>query len=300
MALHLEGILPALWSPTDSALRLLEPEFQHNLDFLIRRGVHGFMALGSTGEFLHLDPTQKQRLLEIAVEKAAPHPVVANISDIRPSVVLQLGAIARQAGAAAFALLPPYYYPVAQPDLVEFFARAGQAVQLPALLYNFPERTGNKIELETIAAVADRINVAAVKQSGGDFDYHRELVALGREKGFAVLSGSDLRLDEALELGAAGSISGLANAVPELLVGLYHAFRDGNRAETKLTVERLHALGNCINRLLFPLNVAALLEARGLPIGRPKTIISSQTHERYQALVLHLQGLLSEWGLQSF
>src|SRR5947208_1685974 len=93
-------------------------------------------------------------------------------------VVTYFGQFARASSADAVALLPPHFYPLAQADLVEFFVRAGEAADLPVFLYNFPERTGNRISLETIGSVADRVRLAGVNQSGGEFEYHRALVEL--------------------------------------------------------------------------------------------------------------------------
>ena len=99
--LRWEGIFVALWTPTDADGQLLETELQANLQFLMRQGVQGIMALGSTGEFLQLELPQRKRVLELAVANSGNLPVIANISDIRPRVVAELGRFARQTGAAA-------------------------------------------------------------------------------------------------------------------------------------------------------------------------------------------------------
>ena len=290
-----EGIIAALWTPTDAKGRLLVRDMENNLRFICGKNVDGIMALGSTGEFLHLDLTQRKQLLELAVAIAGPVPVIANISDIRPAVVTELGRFARSVGAVAVTSLTPYFYPVAQADLVEFFVRAAQAADLPLFLYNFPERTGTRIELETVAAVADRVPLAGIKQSGAEFEYHRALVALGRERNFAVFTGADTRIPEAMALGVTGCVSGLANAVPDLVVEIFNATKAG--AKSDATVERMRSVGRLVEGLEFPLNVAAAMEARGLPVGHPKSIVSPSTKARYQHLVSDLRKLFDEWKL---
>ena len=86
-----EGVIAALWTPTDEKGRLLIRDMESNVRFICGKNVHGIMALGSTGEFLHLDLTQRKQLLELAVAIAGPVPVIANISDIRPAIVADLG-----------------------------------------------------------------------------------------------------------------------------------------------------------------------------------------------------------------
>jgi 4-hydroxy-tetrahydrodipicolinate synthase len=296
MSLEWEGVFCALWTPTDESGQLIESALRTNLEFLKVRGVQGVLALGSTGEFLHLEFEVRKRLIERVVALAGPLRVMMNISEIRPAAVADLARFARQAGAAAVSLLPPYFYPVAQEDLVEFFVRGGAAAELPLFLYNFPERTGNRIDLETVAAVADRVRVSGVKQSGNEFGYHAPLVELGRRKDFVVLTGADTRLPEAVSMGVVGCVSGLANAVPELVVESLADARKGRPGEG-MAAKRLDELGRRISAVNFPLNVAAVMEARGMPTGCAKSLVSAGTKARIAHLVGELRELFGEWKL---
>ncbi len=294
-----EGIFVAIWSPTDLEGRILEHALSAHLKFLFQHQIHGVMALGSTGEFLFLDIPQKQQLLRTVTEAAAARAVrvIANVSDIQIRRVETMARFARECRADAIAVLPPYFYPVAQADLVEFFVRAADAAQLPVFLYNFPERTGNRIALETVAAVADRIPLAGVKQSGGEFEYHKELIQLGREKNFTVLTGSDPLLADAMSLGASGNIGGLSNAVPDLMADFYAAIRANNLERIKSLRQQLGLIGEQMNRIEFPLNVAALMKARGLEIGAFKRPVAPGTMVAFDRLVSDLRRLLDQWSL---
>src|SRR5882672_5098397 len=141
------GIFAALWTPTDGEGGVLRAELAANLRFLQQHRIDGVLALGSTGEFLLLTPDQRKALLQAAMESAGDLAVLANVSDIRPGVVADLARFAGGLGCAGIAIMAPPFYRVSQADLLEFFLRAGEAAQLPVLLYNFPERTGNRIEL---------------------------------------------------------------------------------------------------------------------------------------------------------
>ena len=293
-----EGLYCALWTPTNQAGELDESALRFNLGFLQNRGLHGLLVLGSTGEFPHLDIEKRKRVMQQVAALADPLRVIINISDLRPRVVADLGAFARDSGASAVTLLPPWFYPIAQEDLVEFFVRGAEAARLPLFLYNFPERTGNRINLDTIAAVADRVPLAGVKQSGSEFGYHTELAKLGRQKGFVVLTGSDTRLREAMALGASGCVSGLANAVPDLLAQSWLETRNGSVLEHS-AAEKLAELGRRIQTVNFPLDVAACMEARGLQVGATKSVVSAATADRYTRLVMDLRSLFQDWKLQT-
>jgi dihydrodipicolinate synthase/N-acetylneuraminate lyase len=64
------------------------------------------------------------------------------------------------------------------------FLHAANAADLPTYLYNFPELTGTRINVETVAAFAELAPMAGIKQSGQEFEYNRELIALGRDEIF--------------------------------------------------------------------------------------------------------------------
>lgn len=288
------GIYCALWTPTDANGELIISAVRLHLAFLKRAGLHGLLALGSTGEFLHLEVAARCRFLEEVARSADGLRLIANVSDIRPKVVAELCRCAKQIGAHAISILPPYFFPVAQSDLVEFFLRAAEAAQLPLMLYNFPDRTGNRIAPESIETIANRVPVAAVKQSGAEFSYHTTLVELGRRHGFDVLTGTDTRLADAFRLGVTGCVSGLSNAVPEPLLQIFSAWQKG-QPDSAITAERqMTALGQLVDQLEFPLNVAAVIEARGFNPGAPKSIVSTDTERRYRRLVEQAKAFLAE------
>lgn len=291
----IEGVYTALWTPTDAAGKLQENGLKELIEFGRRHGVSGFLAIGSTGEFPYLDVEARKYCLARTIEWASPLPVFANISDIRPGAVYDLAAFAGRSGAAGVALLPPYFFHFAQEDIVEWFLRAGEKTDLPMFLYNFPELTGNRIELETVAEIAGKMKVSGIKQSGGEFHFVEPLVKIGREKGFAVFTGSDGHLAEALKLGGAGCIGGFGNVMPDLMTTVYAAVKSGDADMFKRANEKLQRLLAEVSGLGFPLGVAAALEARRLPVGEPKTPISPATREKYRNVVTRLRAAFPEW-----
>jgi 4-hydroxy-tetrahydrodipicolinate synthase len=290
------GIFSAQWIPTDANGRVDRSSLAAHIDFERRAGISGILALGSTGEFPFFTANERRAVLATVVELAAPLPVIANVSDIRPRVAIELGLHARTLGVPAVALMPPMYYPISQADILVYFLHVADAVGLPVMLYNFPELAGKRIELATVAAFAERAPMVAIKQSGGDFEYHRELVALGREKGFVVMSGADTRLPEAYALGAAGCIGGLVNIVPELMVRIDRVCRRGEAGDVTTAAETMREIGRVLDQLTFPLNVAAGLEARGFDPGTPKMVVSRESRVLYEKIVGELTALFERLG----
>jgi dihydrodipicolinate synthase/N-acetylneuraminate lyase len=292
------GVFAALWLPTDQEGNLLRDDLAQNLTFLKNNGVDGVLALGSTGEFPQFNLEQRKRALATVAELAAPLQVIANVSDIRPKAVAELGRFARELGLPAIAVMPPGFFPSRQDDALAHFRHAADSSELPTFLYNFPELTGTRINLETVSAFADQGGMAGIKQSGGEFAYHQELIALGKEKKFSVFSGADTRLPEVFGLGADGCIGGLVNIAPDLMVHLYQVCRQGAVGDVSPAFERLRRIGEIIDQLTFPLNVAAGMEARGLCPGVPKAVVSNSSMELYRKIVKELRSQLLEWNLE--
>jgi dihydrodipicolinate synthase/N-acetylneuraminate lyase len=294
-AIKWEGIFAALWTPTDKSGKLLKAKLKANIAFVRQSPVTGVLALASTGEFIYLDVETRKQLLAEVIQCAAPLPVIANISDIRPQAVIELARFAQKSGAHAVTLLPPYFYHFSQNELVEWFVRAGEATDLPLFLYNFPELTGNKIALDTIGEICRRTRVAGIKQSGPEFDYLKPLVELGREKNFVVFTGADIFLANLLEMGGAGCIGGFANVVSDVMTEIFLAARAGDPSRLRIADARLQTVWSTTEDLPFPLSVAAAMEARGLAVGEPKGILSGATKALYKKRVGQLRALFAAW-----
>lgn len=291
------GIYSAQWLPTDSAGRLDRAALAAHLAFEKGAGINGVLGLGSTGEFPHFSPDERKHALAAVAELAAPLPVIANITDLRPKVAIELGRFAKSLGLPAVGLMPPPFFPLSQDDVLAFFLHVAQAVDLPVMLYNFPELTGKRIDLPTIAAFADRASMCAIKQSGGEFAYHRDLIALGREKNYVVMSGADTRLTEVFAMGAAGCTGGLVNIVPELMIDIYRCSAAGHPEAAAVSAARMAELGRVIDQLAFPPNVGAGLAARGFAPGASKSVLSPASRALAAKIESELRALFVKWGL---
>jgi len=282
MSFRFEGIHGAVWTPTDAAGALLIEALRENVSFMARAGVNGFLILGSTGEFIHLTTELRQQVVEMIIEFAPQIPATVNISHTNPRVVAELGRHAKSAGACCVALLPPWYFPMNDDDLIEFFVRGAEAAQLPLVLYNFEERVGKRLTPAVVRAVAKRVKVVALKQSGGTMNDHTVFAEIGREMGFNVLTGSDTRIPEAMGAGAKGCIGGLVNIVPELLVAIYNGVVAGR--DVSETAAQVRRVGEIVDTLEFPNNIAAAMLARGLEPGAPKTIMAPSSQAKFDTI----------------
>jgi 4-hydroxy-tetrahydrodipicolinate synthase len=297
MSFSLHGVIPAVWTPTDKDGKLLKEGLRRNIEAMTAAGADSLLALGSTGEFIHLTPDQRKEFLDAVIGFAGATPVLTNVSDVNPKVVIELGRHAKASGAVGVSLLAPWFYPLSEDDLVAFFVAAGNAIDLPVTLYNFHAMTGKKLTPAIVRRIGAEMRIGGLKHSAGEMSEHREFAEVGRELGFNIVTGWDTHLPEAMALGAKGCVAGLANVVPELIVKLYQLLANGRSEEVHEPARQMRKIGETIGALEFPLSVAAAMEARGREVGAPKSILSSQTRVRYNALRENVRALLKEFGL---
>ena len=74
-------------------------------------------------------------------------------------------------------------------------------------------------------------------------------------------------------------------------------YKSGKASSAIPAIGQMAKIGSIVDQISFPLNVAAVMEARGLTVGEPKSVVSPATQARYQNLVREFQRLFREWNL---
>ena len=109
--------LELAWRTVNAEPARLERLVEH----LIRGGVHGIFALGTTGEAPSLSHRLRRDLVEQTLRLTSGRvPVLVGITDTSFTESLELARVAAEAGAAAVVTAPPYYFPAGQPELCEY------------------------------------------------------------------------------------------------------------------------------------------------------------------------------------
>ena len=221
----LRGIIPPLATPLTARDRLDLAGLERLVERTISGGVHGLFVLGTTGEAAALSLRVRRELVERVVEQVGGRvPVLVGVSDTSLAESLAAAEHAAEAGADAVVATSPYYLPLEQPELFDFFRAIHDESPLPLYLYNMPGLTKTWISPEVIREAMQLPNVHGLKDSSGDLAYFREAAAeLHRRPDWSLLVGSELLMVDALSLGGHGCVSGGANVHPRLFVDLYEA-----------------------------------------------------------------------------
>jgi dihydrodipicolinate synthase/N-acetylneuraminate lyase len=275
----LEGVNTPLVTPHRSGSRPDLDGLKQLLDFVLAGGVRAVCIGGTTGEFIHFSLPDRRRMLQTAV-KHSRSPIIAGIGHSTLEGALELARGAASAGAQALLVMPPYFFRYSQEDIREFFLRfADQAPDgLPVFLYNIPAFS-NEIGSETWAALLQTGRFAGIKDSSGSFDQFLRLKALRSHHPFTLLVGDDKIFTEARAQGADGVVSGVAGAIPELLLGIDRAVTGNVAGRAQALDRRLRELIAWLDRFPVPCGIKLALAERGLPIG-PEPVPASAARRR--------------------
>src|SRR5262249_55148434 len=178
------------------------------------------------------------------------------------------------------------------------YRRIAEHTSLPVILYNNPPTCGGlKIDVDTVARLAEIPNILAVKDSSGDLQNTNEYVRVVPER-FTVLQGRDTLICPSLLFGARGAIPATGNIAPALLVEIYEAFRRGDLEASKAAQLRLNPLRLALNLCTPPGGVKAAMNVLGMSLGPCRSPIAPLAPERQQKMraALVQAGLLKGWA----
>jgi dihydrodipicolinate synthase/N-acetylneuraminate lyase len=233
----LRGTLAAAVTPLrEGGAALDDDAFGPYVEFLRAGGLDGILALGTTGEGILLSPEERKRAAGLFIEASGDgFDVAVHCGAQTTADTVELAADAVEQGADAVAVIGPPYYALDEEALVRHFAAAAEACHpLPFYLYEFRARCGYSIPLGAIERLRELApNLAGLKVSNQPFEEVEPFLI----EGLDVFVGAESLVLRGLERGAAGAVSGLAAAFPELVVGLVRD-RSGDVGEVRAMLER--------------------------------------------------------------
>lgn len=235
------GSLPALVTPLTTPHELDLDGLAALVEQALAEGATGVLVAGTTGEGTLLEPEQRVALTRAAVAAADGATVVAGASG--PTVDGVRADVARLAAAGAdlVLVLPPAIQPLRPEELADAHLAVADSADVPLLVYHFPQLTGSSLTPEAIRELAGHDAIVGMKDSSDDADRRAAFVAAGGD-GFGVLTGHAPSLQAALEAGAAGSITAIANVRQRQVTALHAAVAAGALAEASRRQERLTAV----------------------------------------------------------
>src|ERR1700721_751210 len=127
-----KGSLVALITPMREDGSVDEKAYAEFVDWQIKEGTNGVIPVGTTGESPTLSHDEHRRVVEIAVEVAKGRvPVIARAGSRSAEKAFEPTRHAREAGADAALIVPPYYNKPTQEGMDLHFKAIADSVDLP-------------------------------------------------------------------------------------------------------------------------------------------------------------------------
>lgn len=218
----------------------------------ITGGTRGIVPCGTTGESPTLSPAEHDEVVRFTVEAVKGRALVtAGAGSNNTAATVRMARHAADVGADAVLVITPYYNKPSQAGLLEHFGQAAEASDLPVMLYNVPGRTGVNLQPETVARLAERPTVRAVKEATGDVAQSCRILDLCD---IEVLSGDDALTLPLIAIGGKGVVSVVANVAPVEMTRLVSCGLAGDLAGAQ-----------AMHRRLFPLCQAMFYDTNPVP-----------------------------------
>jgi 4-hydroxy-tetrahydrodipicolinate synthase len=266
--MKIQGIIPPVATPMRANEDLDLPRLKWFIDRLIAGGVHGIFVLGTNSEFYALDEGEKQEVIATAVEHVRGRvPVYAGTGAESTREAIRLTKMAEREGVQGVSVITPYFVLPNQQEIFDHYRRVAESTSLPVILYNNPGTCGGvKIDVDTVARLAEIPNILGVKDSSGDLQNTNEFVRAVPDR-FSVLMGRDTLIFQAMLFGARGAVPATGNIAPRLLVDIYEAGIRGDVAAGKAAQLRLNPIRWGLTLGTAPVGVKGALEILGESIG---------------------------------
>jgi 4-hydroxy-tetrahydrodipicolinate synthase len=249
------------------------------IDFLCDRRIQGICLLGSTGEFVHYSASERMRVTGLAPKRSRV-PVLINVSHSTLDGTVELAQAAAASGAAGVLAMPPYFYRYNDETIRTFYRELAEEAEIPIpiIAYNIPQ-FASEITMDVAAGLLREGVIHGIKDSSGNWEYLRQLIANRRDQPFTLMVGNDSLCCRAIPEGVSGVISGTASAIPELMMAVHRAMARGNAEGAGHLDRRVAEFSEWADRLPVPVAVREATLARGFKVG-PHATPLSQKDER--------------------
>ena len=251
------GSIPALVTPFAADGAFVEDAFRELVEWQIEEGSAGLVPVGTTGEAATLTFDEHFGIVRACVDQARGRvPVLAGAGSNDTRVAIGNVHAAKEAGADAALMVPPYYNRPSQEGVFRHFEAIARETALPIVLYNVPGRTVTAIQPATMARIVEAFPgvFIGVKDATGALGRVTEQ-RLGCGADFVQLSGNDETALAFNAMGGTGCVSVTANVAPRLCADFQAAWAAGDIARARALHDRL-----------YPLHVAMFADASPGPV----------------------------------
>lgn len=281
------GCYTALITPMTSNRHVDYDGLHQLVDFQIKNGVKGIVAVGTTGESPTLNWDEHNHVIreiyEYSTEKVL---TIAGTGSNSTQEAMEATLHAQHIGVKSVLLVDPYYNGPSSMEIrreyIEPIVKTFPEVQV--IPYIIPGRTGTQLYPQDVAILHKQYpNVSCVKEATDDLK-NMELTRQLCGADFGILSGDDDKTYTMMispDIQASGVISVISNVAPSSVVDMVHYLLDGNEEAASVIAQALQPLFNIVTvktqeetqfgpvacKARNPLAYKTLMNVLGMPSG---------------------------------
>jgi 4-hydroxy-tetrahydrodipicolinate synthase len=228
----LEGVITPIVTLFDKQGYVDYDAESHLVEYLLSKGINGILFMGSTGEFPYLSTDERKEFIDFAVKQVSHRAkVLVGTGSTYGRESLELTQYASKAGADYAMVITPYYFNYEDDTYYRYYEFLANNSDIPIMIYNYPALTGYCITPGIFKNIIEHIPaVVGIKDTIDSLSHIRAIIDVAQSvrREIHVFCGFDDYLLPTLSLGGSGVIGGISNFAPDVLVGLYKEYRNGN------------------------------------------------------------------------
>jgi 4-hydroxy-tetrahydrodipicolinate synthase len=259
---------------------------------LANNGTDTLVVCGTTGESPTLTWDEEYQLfVEVLQAVAGKAKVIAGCGSNSTKEAMAATQKAATIGVHGSLQVVPYYNKPPQAGLYQHFQAIAQACpELPLLLYNVPGRTGQNLNPDTVAQLAQIKNIVGIKEASGNLDQSTE-IRRSTPKEFQIYSGDDSLTLPLLAVGGTGVVSVASHLVGNQLQQMIQAFTAGQITTAQEIHLQLFPLFKALFLTTKPILIKQALKLQGWDVGSSRLPLGeadSDTIDKLKAVLKKL------------
>ena len=299
------GCYTALITPMNRNRQVDYEGLQQLVDFQIKNGVKGILAVGTTGESPTLDWNEHSKVIEKVHEYSNNRCLtIAGTGSNSTQEAIDGTAHAQDIGVNCVLLVDPYYNGPSSMEIRREYIEpiAHQFPEVQVIPYIIPGRTGTQLFPQDLAVLHHLYpNVRCVKEATGDLK-NMELTRQLCGEDFDILSGDDDKTYTMMispDIAASGVISVVSNVAPSAVVDMVHYVLDGNDEAASVIAQALQPLFNIVTvktqeqtpygpvacKARNPLAYKTLMNVLGMPSGPCRQPLGKMTRSGLEVVL---------------
>jgi len=218
--MKIKGIYTPVVTPFRKNYEIDFESLEEILKFLLKKKIHGIIVGGTTGEYFSLNFQERIQLFEF-VKKIVGNKcqLIAGTTAINANEAIELSLIAKYLGYKCILLGSPPYSQPTQEECAQFFLNIAKKVQIPIMMYNFPEKMAFEIKEPFLKKVMSNKFFTSIKHNSSNPAMIRHFAS--NYPSLQIACGNDLQFLEFCGFGSKSWVGGLSNCFPQIHVEIF-------------------------------------------------------------------------------